>query len=154
MKMNLLAVANRAVSRRGLLGDIFTKQQSSPATIRSLYKPCALNRLHSKATTTPFPPRQSPSLSTIPSHQHKAHYTNMSDSSFYTLKARRPNGTDFDFADLKGQVVLIVNVASKWCAIHFFFFFFAACRVKPPPTILKTHCCYATSQWIHTAIRR
>lgn len=47
----------------------------------------------------------------------------MSDSSFYTLKARRPNGTDFDFADLKGQVVLIVNVASKWCAIHFFFFF-------------------------------
>ncbi|KAF9533855.1 thioredoxin-like protein [Crepidotus variabilis] len=32
---------------------------------------------------------------------------------FYSLKAERPNGQIYDFADLKGKTVLIVNVASK-----------------------------------------
>lgn len=36
--------------------------------------------------------------------------------SFYDLKAELPNGSIFNFEDLKGKVVLIVNVASKWCA--------------------------------------
>lgn len=36
--------------------------------------------------------------------------------SFYDLKAELPNGSTFNFEDLKGKVVLIVNVASKWCA--------------------------------------
>jgi glutathione peroxidase-family protein len=34
-------------------------------------------------------------------------------SSFYSLKAEQPGGKTFDFADLKGKVVLIVNVASQ-----------------------------------------
>lgn len=42
---------------------------------------------------------------------------NMSSSSgatFYDLKAELPNGQAYDFEQLKGKVVLIVNVASKW----------------------------------------
>lgn len=35
-------------------------------------------------------------------------------SGFYSLKAETPEGKTYDFADLKGKVVLIVNVASKW----------------------------------------
>ncbi|KAF8583744.1 glutathione peroxidase [Ramaria rubella] len=34
-------------------------------------------------------------------------------SKFYELKAEKPNGTMFEFSELKGKVVLIVNVASK-----------------------------------------
>ncbi|EKM78619.1 hypothetical protein AGABI1DRAFT_85542 [Agaricus bisporus var. burnettii JB137-S8] len=34
-------------------------------------------------------------------------------SGFYSLKAELPNGDVFDFADLKGKTVLIVNIASK-----------------------------------------
>ncbi|KAF9471324.1 glutathione peroxidase-like protein [Pholiota conissans] len=37
----------------------------------------------------------------------------MSESGFYSLKAELPGGKVFDFADLKGKTVLIVNVASK-----------------------------------------
>ncbi|KAI0649101.1 glutathione peroxidase [Trametes meyenii] len=38
----------------------------------------------------------------------------MSDAqSFYSLKAQLPGGKTYDFEDLKGKVVLIVNVASK-----------------------------------------
>jgi glutathione peroxidase len=35
-------------------------------------------------------------------------------SSFYSLKAEHPGGKIFDFADLKGKTVLIVNTASAW----------------------------------------
>ncbi|RDB25956.1 Glutathione peroxidase 2 [Hypsizygus marmoreus] len=38
--------------------------------------------------------------------------TIMSESGFYSLKAERPGDKVFDFADLKGKTVLIVNVAS------------------------------------------
>ncbi|KAF7316756.1 Telomerase reverse transcriptase [Mycena chlorophos] len=36
----------------------------------------------------------------------------MSDSAFYSLKAQKKNEEFFDFAELKGKTVLIVNVAS------------------------------------------
>ena len=36
-------------------------------------------------------------------------------SKFYELKAEKPNGTTFNLSELKGKVVLIVNVASQWC---------------------------------------
>lgn len=39
----------------------------------------------------------------------------MAASTFYGLKAPLPNGTEYDFEQLKGKVVLVVNVASKWC---------------------------------------
>jgi len=35
-------------------------------------------------------------------------------TSFYDLKADLPGAKTFDFAELKGKVVLIVNVASEW----------------------------------------
>jgi hypothetical protein len=38
----------------------------------------------------------------------------MSESTFYTLKAKLPSGEVYDFAQLKGKTVLIVNVASQW----------------------------------------
>ena len=38
----------------------------------------------------------------------------MAESTFYSLKAELPSGKIYDFADLKGKTVLIVNTASKW----------------------------------------
>ena len=38
----------------------------------------------------------------------------MSESTFYSLKAELPSGKTYDFGDLKGKTVLIVNTASKW----------------------------------------
>jgi glutathione peroxidase len=35
-------------------------------------------------------------------------------SEFYDLKAKLPGDKVYDFEQLKGKVVLIVNVASKW----------------------------------------
>ena len=43
----------------------------------------------------------------------------MSDASFYSLKATRPGNKEYDFEQLKGKVVLIVNTASKWYAVAF-----------------------------------
>ena len=40
----------------------------------------------------------------------------MSDTGFYSLKAAAPGGKTYDFEQLRGKVVLIVNVASKWYA--------------------------------------
>lgn len=39
------------------------------------------------------------------------------DSKFYSFHAKTLDGDDFDFSSLKGKVVLIVNVASKWYVI-------------------------------------
>jgi len=39
--------------------------------------------------------------------------TNSGHSTFYSLKANLPNGQTYDFAQLEGKTVLIVNVASK-----------------------------------------
>lgn len=36
-------------------------------------------------------------------------------SGFYSLKAALPSGKEYDFEQLRGKVVLIVNTASKWC---------------------------------------
>jgi peroxiredoxin len=40
----------------------------------------------------------------------------MSETGFYSLKAELPNGNTYDFAELKGKTVLIVNTASAWYA--------------------------------------
>jgi len=37
-----------------------------------------------------------------------------SENTFYDLKAELPSGQTYDFEQLKGKVVLVVNVASKW----------------------------------------
>jgi glutathione peroxidase len=41
----------------------------------------------------------------------------MSESSFYSLKAEQPGGRVYDFAQLKGKTVLIVNTASAWYVV-------------------------------------
>lgn len=38
----------------------------------------------------------------------------MSSTTFYDLKADLPGDKTYDFEQLKGKVVLIVNVASQW----------------------------------------
>lgn len=38
-------------------------------------------------------------------------------SGFYSLKATLPGGKEYDFEQLRGKVVLIVNTASKWCVL-------------------------------------
>lgn len=48
-----------------------------------------------------------------PSQANTSPSTDM--TSFYDLKAELPNGKTYDFSQLKGKVVLIVNTASKWC---------------------------------------
>ena len=35
-------------------------------------------------------------------------------SEFYNLKAQLPGDKEYDFDQLRGKVVLVVNVASKW----------------------------------------
>lgn len=49
-----------------------------------------------------------------PSPTHPPTY-NATMTEFYNLKAELPSGKAYDFEQLKGKVVLIVNVASKWC---------------------------------------
>lgn len=62
------------------------------------------------------PPRTRPSSITF---SFRTYTTTMSESPFYKLKAELPNGQTYDFEQLKGKVVLIVNVASKWCVQSF-----------------------------------
>ena len=71
------------------------------------------------ATTTLL--RTNIQLSLVPSRlrpyrQFSAPPTNFSRtmSEFYNLKAKLPGDKVYDFERLKGKVVLIVNVASKW----------------------------------------
>ena len=52
---------------------------------------------------------QSSPLSTTTTTRPKREMT-----TFYDLKAEKPNGTTLNFSELKGKVVLIVNVASQW----------------------------------------
>jgi len=60
---------------------------------------------------------------TSPSHLHHYPYRlfftsppNFSStmSEFYNLKTKLPGDKEYDFEQLKGKVVLVVNVASKW----------------------------------------
>lgn len=63
------------------------------------------------------------SLPTLRHRQLRAFSSQLSNSepdsmsSFHDLKAELPGGKVYDFQDLKGQVVLVVNVASKWCVM-------------------------------------
>ncbi|KAG7089454.1 hypothetical protein E1B28_011139 [Marasmius oreades] len=54
-----------------------------------------------------------PSLSTLSGLRYRLLHNIMSQSGFYSLKATLPNNQTYDFADLKGKVVLIVNTASQ-----------------------------------------
>lgn len=60
---------------------------------------------------------QPPSPLALPSRIVAFSTTAVAMSKFYELKTELPNGKTYDFAQLKGKVVLIVNVASKWYAL-------------------------------------
>ena len=54
-----------------------------------------------------------------PFHSHRQFFASPKTlsrtmSQFYNLKAKLPGDKDYDFEQLKGKVVLVVNVASKW----------------------------------------
>jgi glutathione peroxidase len=61
-------------------------------------------------------------------------------ASFYHLKADLPGGEQYDFATLKGKVVLIVNTASAW----YVFPFCMSVHWSDKPV---------NSQWFHTPIQ-
>lgn len=85
---------------------IFT---SKSLLLRSHFCPDGLTRAHTAVAP--------PSRRTIHIHDAKANLThNSTMSTFYDLKAELPGGKTYDFSELRGKVVLIVNVASKWCA--------------------------------------
>ncbi|KAJ8692978.1 Glutathione peroxidase 2, variant 2 [Pleurotus ostreatus] len=47
----------------------------------------------------------------------RAHSSSSTMTSFYDLSATLPGGKPYPFSQLKGKVVLIVNVASQWCVL-------------------------------------
>ena len=53
-------------------------------------------------------------ISPVPHRVFSTSRPTMSDASFYSLKATRPGNKEYDFEQLRGKVVLIVNTASKW----------------------------------------
>lgn len=66
----------------------------------------------------------------------------MSESEgFYSLKAELPNGQTYDFEQLKGKVVLIVNVASKW---------YVPPWVQMSAVVLTEAC---SVKWIHASVQ-
>ena len=54
-------------------------------------------------------------FATGPSSQANAATPSTDMTTFYDLKAELPGGKTYDFSQLNGKVVLIVNTASKWC---------------------------------------
>ena len=73
----------------------------------------------STTTTTPSPRFYTsaafPSISTTVMSTSESSAAAPSKSGFYSLKAQLPNGNEYDFEQLRGKPVLIVNTASKWC---------------------------------------
>lgn len=79
-----------------------------------------LYNARSRPPPSPFPttltsPQTPPSPHAIRTFTSTA--TTLAMSGFYNLKPELPNGTPYDFEQLKGKVVLVVNVASKWCVL-------------------------------------
>lgn len=62
----------------------------------------------------PLRPSVIPTTTFLASSTAPAAYSTSAMSKFHELKAELPNGQTFDFEQLKGKVVLIVNTASKW----------------------------------------
>ena len=64
-----------------------------------------------------LPAAPSRTFFSLPNTNSSSSSSAMSDAkSFYELKAQLPGGKTYDFEQLKGKVVLIVNTASKWYA--------------------------------------
>jgi hypothetical protein len=73
-----------------------------------------------RQTFRPFPcePFVTLPYSRLPSPPRRS-MSSSSGTTFYDLKAELPNGQTYDFEQLKGKVVLIVNVASKWYVCNY-----------------------------------
>lgn len=76
-----------------------------------------------KSTLRPLNPHHHHRTFSAPRHPLSSTSTKFSTrsmSEFYNLKTELPNGSTYSFEELKGKVVLIVNVASKWYVPSFF----------------------------------
>lgn len=97
-------------------------QPGKPTTMRAanrwrtLLSPASSSRVASVRLYKPSPQLLAASLTvtTTFAATRRASYSTTAMSSFYELKPQLPNGKTYDFGELKGKVVLIVNVASKW----------------------------------------
>ncbi|KAI0749776.1 thioredoxin-like protein [Daedaleopsis nitida] len=101
--------------------------RTSCSQARTLHKPAlsppliSLSQPHRHlshpAITFRLPAATSTASTPSPSLSHRRTFSSsrpaMSDSSFYSLKATLPGNKTYDFEQLKGKVVLIVNTASK-----------------------------------------
>ena len=83
----------------------------TPPTLRQHHRPLSHlpGRLH-----LDFVPRCSSQLLTPSFRTLSTSPPAMSDAGFYSLKATAPGNKPYEFEQLKGKVVLIVNTASKW----------------------------------------
>ena len=87
-----------------------TTRRENVTGMRYLWSPMIIRPA---ATVVTFRPYSSPF------HSHRQFFTSPQTlsrtmSQFYNLKAKLPGDKEYDFEQLKGKVVLVVNVASKW----------------------------------------
>lgn len=71
-----------------------------------------------KSTARLFCRPPSPLSITVSRYNRLFSSTNAASMGFYDLKADLPGGKTYDFEQLKGKVVLVVNTASQWCVPH------------------------------------
>src|ERR1700753_1352080 len=102
-----------------------TRRENVTGLVRSpaAVVPPAIDRLLMLLRQTIVAPLRATHPSLIPSRprlhpyrQFHASSPNFSGtmSEFYNLKAQLPGDKEYDFDQLRGKVVLVVNVASKW----------------------------------------
>jgi hypothetical protein len=115
-----------------------------------------INRYHFRARIQSLPASRQPEHSRISVSIHQrfqlfhstlSRQTMSSPTNFYDLKADLPNGNSYNFDELKGKVVLIVNVASQWCVRCFD-------RVCGNPETARDSLNCMELQWIHFSVQR
>jgi hypothetical protein len=77
-------------------------------------------------------------------------------SGFYSLKAEQPGGKIFDFAELKGKTVLIVNTASAWYVVLRTLSLVSSITTAIAASLLNTRVCLTGSLILsrtHTLLR-
>lgn len=107
------------------------------------FSPAAILFIRTRALTTArfhcvLKPRSQPR---VPACTPISRFSTMSnESGFHALKADLPAGDKYDFAQLKGKTVLVVNVASQWYVSNRLVY----------GVVITIH----PAQWIHTSIQR
>lgn len=114
-------ITTSSVGRRVTSGPSFRGGSAKVLYTHASILRLSLNNSHRLTNDIPCFPRRSyslvpPQLNTLEFARKDSNQSNMTKGvGFYSLKAELPGGKTYDFEELKGKVVLIVNVASKWC---------------------------------------